>query len=236
MTVHCCIDAQTPARDGRTAGIRGWLFCDVPVVALVAESDPDLFQAATYGQERPDVGAAFPAFDTASRSGFFLESTVAAVAQPGHWWVRLATGDWYRLPVDWSCRHPKLTELTALTRQAAPPESLQRALVEEEDLEARVHRWMKRGPRLRLRLDLINKCNLRCIMCHYNNKAYAQKPVRKISLEEFQRFFEPLAPDVGEVLLSCADEPLLSPAFPEVLRYLAQKHPMCLCTFARTPC
>jgi hypothetical protein len=73
-------------------------------------------------------------------------------------------------------------------------------------------------------------------MCHYNNKAYAQKPVRKISLEEFQRFFEPLAPDVGEVLLSCADEPLLSPAFPEVLRYLAQKHPMCLCTFARTPC
>ncbi len=225
MLVHCCIDAQTPARTGPSVSLRGWLVGEAPIAALVAETEPGVCVAATYGHDRADVGAAFPAQHHARQAGFFLETTTPALAQPGHWWIQLATGAWHRLPVDWSRRQPQSAELGATTLQTTLPTAVAQALGQEQNIEDRVQRWLTRGPRLRLRLDLINKCNLRCIMCHYNNPAYAQKAVRKISLEEFQGFFDPIAPEVGEVLLSCADEPLLAPAFPGVLRYLAEKHP-----------
>jgi len=92
-------------------------------------------------------------------------------------------------------------------------------------LEDRLLATMARERRLTLRLDLINKCNLRCVMCHYSNEAIAGRPAQRITPEQFAAFFAPIAPMVREVVLSCGDEPLMSPHFEAILRELATRDP-----------
>lgn len=92
-------------------------------------------------------------------------------------------------------------------------------------LETRLFAHLARGRGLILRLDLINKCNLRCVMCHYSDEAIALRPAQRIAPETFIAWFESVAPLLQEVVLSCGDEPLMSPHFEEILRYLGSRHP-----------
>jgi MoaA/NifB/PqqE/SkfB family radical SAM enzyme len=225
MHVHVCIDEQSLSRGGDETLHRGWCVSESPYSALVADNGAGLLSLVSQGRPRADVGAAFPSIPGASKSGFNFWIPSAGQSRTGWLWLRLESGTWHRLPVDWSLRHPQSLALNEASLQASPPAALLEAASGARELEDHVRRWLKRHPSLRLRIDLINRCNLRCIMCHYNNPDYASSPLRKMTLEEFKRFFEPLAPFIGEALLSCADEPLLSPIFPEVLRYLATEHP-----------
>jgi MoaA/NifB/PqqE/SkfB family radical SAM enzyme len=94
-----------------------------------------------------------------------------------------------------------------------------------ELVEQRLLAGLARERRLTLRLDLINKCNLRCVMCHYSDPEVALRPAQRISPAQFDSFFEPLAPMVRDVVLSCGDEPLMSPHFEEIVRTLAARAP-----------
>lgn len=75
---------------------------------------------------------------------------------------------------------------------------------------------------LTLRLDLINKCNFRCVMCHYSNKSIRSRPKVLVSLDDFIQFFDPISKRVKEVVLSCGDEPLMSPNFKKILHFLSE--------------
>jgi len=92
-------------------------------------------------------------------------------------------------------------------------------------LEGRLLNQLARQRWLTLRLDLINKCNLRCVMCHYSNDEISKRPAQRISPEQFGAFFAPIAPAVRDVVLSCADEPLMSPHFEAILGELAARDP-----------
>ena len=94
-----------------------------------------------------------------------------------------------------------------------------------ELLEARLFDRLARERHLTLRLDLINKCNLRCVMCHYSNDAFFKRPAQRIAPEQFLSFFDPIAAVTRDVMLSCGDEPLLSPHFETILRALAARDP-----------
>src|SRR5450432_4001424 len=93
------------------------------------------------------------------------------------------------------------------------------------ELEQRLFDHLAGTRHVTLRLDLINKCNLRCVMCHYSNEAFAKRPAQRIAPEQFAAFFGPLAPVTRDVVLSCGDEPLMSPHFETIIRELATRDP-----------
>ena len=45
--------------------------------------------------------------------------------------------------------------------------------------------FFKENKLLTLRLDLINKCNFRCVMCHYSSKSIRSRPKVLVSLDDF---------------------------------------------------
>ncbi|MSU69188.1 MAG: radical SAM protein [Opitutaceae bacterium] len=92
-------------------------------------------------------------------------------------------------------------------------------------LESRLFDHLASRRHITLRLDLINKCNLRCVMCHYSNEAFSKRPAQRIAPEQFAAFFDPIAPATRDVVLSCGDEPLMSPHFETIIRELAQRDP-----------
>jgi MoaA/NifB/PqqE/SkfB family radical SAM enzyme len=92
-------------------------------------------------------------------------------------------------------------------------------------LEERLFGHFARERRLTLRLDLINKCNLRCVMCHYSNEDFARRPVQRITPEQFFGFFDTIAPFTRDVVLSCGDEPLMTPHFEPIMRQIAARDP-----------
>ncbi|HEX2851867.1 MAG TPA: radical SAM protein [Opitutaceae bacterium] len=92
-------------------------------------------------------------------------------------------------------------------------------------LEERLVDHLARRRHLTLRLDLINKCNLRCVMCHYADEGISKRPAQRVSPEQFADWFEPLAPITRDVVLSCGDEPLMSPHFDTIVRSIAARDP-----------
>ena len=62
-------------------------------------------------------------------------------------------------------------------------------------------------------------------MCHFSDDAIFKRPTRQFTGEQFRELFDDIGPSVGQVMLSCGDEPLTSKFLPEILRYLAKEHP-----------
>ena len=94
-----------------------------------------------------------------------------------------------------------------------------------ENVEARFRASLDKRPGLTLRLDIINKCNLRCIMCYFSDETVFKRPTRKMAPQEFRELYADIAPYVGRVVLSCGDEPLVSNHFPEILSHLGDGFP-----------
>ncbi|MCP4663390.1 MAG: radical SAM protein [bacterium] len=105
-------------------------------------------------------------------------------------------------------------------RSKRPP-----ARISPQDLEKKLKDSLESKPGIVLRLDVINKCNLRCVMCHFADVNILREPTWKLTVEEFEDFFEDVSPYVRSVLLSCADEPLTSHLFPTILSHVAEKYP-----------
>lgn len=103
------------------------------------------------------------------------------------------------------------------------------------EIEAHLHELIRRTPIITIRLDIINKCNLRCIMCQYSDQINFSRPVKYVTPEDFDRLFKDISPYVNDVMLSCSDEPLTSKYFPEILHMVATYPPqrkISLCTNA----
>ena len=71
---------------------------------------------------------------------------------------------------------------------------------------------------LKLEMDIVNQCNLRCIMCHFSSVQYSIKPKREIAVENFARVAEQLFPLCSHLSLSISAEPLLHRKLAELLQ------------------
>ncbi len=80
---------------------------------------------------------------------------------------------------------------------------------------------LEQGPFISLRMDLINKCNLRCQFCYYSDPKIAARPTKTVSLDTFDHWFRRLGPNIKELLLSCGDEPFMAPRFVEILKTIS---------------
>jgi MoaA/NifB/PqqE/SkfB family radical SAM enzyme len=79
------------------------------------------------------------------------------------------------------------------------------------------------GPRfLHLELDLVNRCNIRCIMCFHSLPEVRSARIAYLSPDDFARVAARVLPHVYHLSLSLGNEPLMSPHFTDVLRIAAE--------------
>jgi uncharacterized Fe-S cluster-containing radical SAM superfamily protein len=77
---------------------------------------------------------------------------------------------------------------------------------------------MVRPESLTVLVDIVNKCNLRCIMCHFSfDKVFYQRS-QLMSPETFAAIARTTRPYTRKLVLSAASEPTASPHFGDILR------------------
>jgi radical SAM protein with 4Fe4S-binding SPASM domain len=70
-------------------------------------------------------------------------------------------------------------------------------------------------------MDVVNQCNLRCVMCHFSAEAYYRRKKHEISVEDFERIAEQVFPLCAQVSLSIGTEPLLHSRIGELVAIAA---------------
>lgn len=221
-TVKYCIDAEErlPASEGVL--LRGWLLGQSPLHCIVFEQQDSKAHTVFINQDRPDLQAAFPHSPHAQSSGFFTVLEVEDSGTAGYWWIGFQEGRWARLPASLAERTPIAIQVQPeqWIESNAVPEAVKEAARRSRDPEELLRLSFATGHKLTLRLDLINKCNLRCVFCHYSKDDVFFRPAKNISTEQFKATYQGIAPLVGDIMLSCADEPLAAKNFTEILAYL----------------
>lgn len=81
---------------------------------------------------------------------------------------------------------------------------------------------------LTLLIDVTDRCNLRCVMCHFANVDHIafppfDAPQGDMPVERFERIAADFFPHAHSVGLACAAEPLMHPRFAEILA-IAGRH------------
>jgi len=83
---------------------------------------------------------------------------------------------------------------------------------------------------LRVKLDMVGRCQLRCIMCHFAHPQFQENPVT-MDRALLEKVAADLFPRAHDVVLSSSAEPLLSPDLPRALE-LCREHDVPLFHFS----
>ena len=70
---------------------------------------------------------------------------------------------------------------------------------------------------LHLEMDILNQCNIRCVMCHFSLDSVSKRKKQEMSVEDFARVADELFPVCKHVSLSFNTEPLLHRRFGDIL-------------------
>ena len=90
---------------------------------------------------------------------------------------------------------------------------LRAALPDMEDArravrEGSLRRYLGIRP-LKLEMDVVNQCNLRCVMCHFSNPEFYRRRKEDLAPEAFARIADQVFPLCSQVSLSISTEPLM---------------------------
>lgn len=234
MTPHVffCRDSAVRRPDGEIMRIEGWLIGLPAIETVLLQTTAGEWEVVPYGFPRPDVGRAYGTYARGSQSGLRFSGQIACAAGGATTEMRVktvaashATPEWHRFDVRLDTSDVQTLALDQSTRLTPDEEQAAAELIAPENLEPRFVRTLKAKRGLTMRLDIINKCNLRCVMCHFSDDAIFKRPTRQLTGEQFKALFDGIGRDVSRVALSCGDEPLTSKFLPDILRYLATEHP-----------
>jgi MoaA/NifB/PqqE/SkfB family radical SAM enzyme len=230
------IERTQPRHSGSGEVLAGWLTApSAPTAAVLQLANSSEFHTVFLGQPRHDVMREVLNGQPGTAVAFSITlPPLPPSPRYARLWVQLRDKRGYR----WYASHVDLTALVrnrvrfnVLTRTLVPPAATPELVARSTGIEAEFESAATTGRLLTLRLDLINKCNLRCVMCHYSREEVSRRPARSLSLDDFKRIFGAIEPRVRDVVLSCSDEPLMSKYFADVLRYLAANAPECRIMF-----
>lgn len=209
--------------------LQGWCIGSVRIRGLTLQTAASDFEPLVYGLKRDDVEDAYPGYARARVSGFKLLGKIeVSEAQPDALCVEIENGNGkenHVVFVNLDTRDVQTFELNEETRARGTKIDNSIRTPTSLALETRLKDSLGERRGITLRLDLINKCNLRCIMCHFSDDAIFKRPTKQLTTEEFKALFDEIGNDVSDVILSCGDEPLMSKFLPDILYYLAEKHP-----------
>ncbi|MCP4402801.1 MAG: radical SAM protein [bacterium] len=74
---------------------------------------------------------------------------------------------------------------------------------------------------LTVRIDIVNRCNLRCKMCYFSLDEVRNKPRIEMSAQLFQKIAKDLFPLASQLIVSAGAEPLCAKNFPRMLEIAA---------------
>lgn len=74
---------------------------------------------------------------------------------------------------------------------------------------------------LRVKIDMVTRCQLRCVMCHFAHPEFLENPVT-MGGELLEKVASELFPRAHDVVLSSSAEPLLAPDLPRALELCKQ--------------
>ncbi len=232
MSAHVLFCRDLALREaGEIIRIEGWAIGTSAVRTILLNTGETEFEFVPYGFPRLDVRRKFPAYPNSDKSGLrFTGNLQSPVGRPARFCVEIcrdpsAPPEWHALDVNLDTTDIQTLEFGATTRLSDVAGAAAAQIVAPENLEARFRRTLQAKRGVTMRLDIINKCNLRCVMCHFSDDAVFKRPTRQLSGEKFKALFDGLAPGISQVALSCGDEPLTSKFLPDILRYLATEHP-----------
>lgn len=80
----------------------------------------------------------------------------------------------------------------------------------------------KKDPYIILTLDIINKCNLKCIFCGFSLNQLNKSETKYINIDDFRNLVGPILEDTKIIRLSCGAEPLVSKQFKDIVKYIGQ--------------
>ena len=235
MSAHVlfCRDSGVRLPGGNViARLEGWCIASSAIQSVLIRTNEAEFDVVPYGFLRPDVGKAYEDHPNSARSGFRFSGPVQCpIGVPGELRLQLTGPDssspseWHASPVNLDTSDVQTLEIGPHTRVSGLAEAAAAEVISADNLEARFRRSLETKRGVTMRLDIINKCNLRCVMCHFSDEAVFKRPTRQLTGEQFKTLFDGIGPEVSQIALSCGDEPLTSKFLPEILRYLATEHP-----------
>jgi len=218
-----CIDFPRKTDSLETSDkIIGWLLCSHNIIDIkIAESIENGF-LLEYWNDRPDVALHFKDFPNNGKCGFAIVATKDPINLKTDIGLVIEIED----PADAHKNVAISLDLSTSTIQS----------VEVDDDEVMYNdaykktdeafmTTLKKHPWLTIRMDITNKCNLRCIMCHYKEEEIYSQPVKAITADELKHKLQDIAPYVSHIMLSCGFEPLMSKHFHDILNMLHTNYP-----------
>ena len=218
-----CIDFPQKADAlEKTDKVVGWLLCSRNILDIKISDASDSHCQLQYNLDRPDVALHFKDFPNNTKCGF----AITASGNP----INLKEKFELSVEVEDSEGKPKILTI-ALNLNASSIQSIEvdddEAIFNEafRKTEEVFKETLKKHPWLTIRMDITNKCNLRCIMCHYKEEEIYSQPVKTITAEQLRHKIQDIAPFVSHIMLSCGFEPLMSKHFHEIVSMLHTNYP-----------
>jgi len=225
MTINFlyCIDFPAKSENVDKADkIVGWLLCSLPIKNIrIADSS---MQDCTldYGLSRPDVALSFGDFPGNDTCGFSINAVKAPISMKEKLLleaeVEEKNGEIKKVRFNMDLNPSEIHDTDV---------DLDEKLSELnwEKTEKKYFNELKEHPWITIRMDITNKCNLRCIMCHFKEEGIYSQPAKIITPEKLKHQLHDIAPYVKNIMLSCGFEPLISKYFTEIVSMLNENYP-----------
>lgn len=226
-----CIDSPAHSKKVEfSENLIGWLLCSHNITQIGISELSKNKCTIEYGASRPDVAVHYKDFSNNTNSGFTISSTEGKLDLKNSIIVNVVI-----MGSDNNIRNINIP----LNLESSTIHSFE---FDDEDYfynesykitEELFVAGLNKQPFLTLRMDITNKCNLKCIMCHYKEEEIYSKPTKNISADELKHKLKDIAPYVKHIMLSCGFEPLMSKHFSDIVKMLSTNFPhieIALCT------
>jgi len=225
-----CID-YPPLTAGytETATLEGWLLCSRKIISVLSPNFESKY-LINYGHARPDVVLHFGKFSNNIHCGFKISATVENINLKQPLPIKIIIEDEQGNPAELVL---SFDMILSQIRSVEIDDEQQKNDILFKETESLFQKRLAKHPWLTIRMDITNKCNLRCIMCHYKEKEIYSRPTQAISAQDLKHKLNDIAPYVKHIMLSCGFEPLMSKYFHDILRMLHNDFPhieIAMCT------
>ncbi len=217
-----CIDypSQADAVE-ETGSVSGWLLCSREIISIEISSQNKNY-IFNYRIPRPDVAEHFKKFPDNTECGFSIGINEGTINLKESLVLEVSVKDTHDKPV--SLKFDFDLVLSQIKTIEIDDEQSKYDML-FEDAERLFQKTLQQHPWLTIRMDITNKCNLKCIMCHYKEREIYSRPTQAISAEQLQHKLKDIAPYVKHIMLSCGFEPLMSKHFHDILKMLHTEFP-----------
>ncbi|HOY32955.1 MAG TPA: radical SAM protein [Bacteroidales bacterium] len=226
-----CIDYPAGSeKPDKADSIDGWLLCSRPLKKITLAEDESAGHTFEYGLSRPDVAQIFKNFPGNVLCGFTIHKGQLAIDMKKKLLldaeILTAEGKINKTGIALDLKAPVIRDIEIDSRQICSEWKFHRT-------EKKYFKALKKHPWITIRMDITNKCNLRCIMCHYKEKEIYSRPAQNITPGELKKQLHDISPFVKHIMLSCGYEPLMSKYFSDILKMIYENYPhmeMAMCT------